>query len=39
MCSIINNTFSRSLVSEKVLEKLPASCKYSDHGCQVYLFL
>ncbi|XP_023340463.1 E3 ubiquitin-protein ligase DIS1 isoform X2 [Eurytemora carolleeae] len=25
----------RSLVSEKVLEKLPASCKYSDHGCQI----
>lgn len=27
----------RSLVSEKVLEKLPASCKYADHGCQVEL--
>ena len=28
-------TVFRSLVSEKVLEKLPASCKYADHGCQV----
>jgi hypothetical protein len=25
----------RSLVSEKVLEQLPTSCKYVDHGCQV----
>jgi E3 ubiquitin-protein ligase SIAH1 len=25
----------RSLVSEKVLEQLPTSCKYADHGCQV----
>ena len=25
----------RSLVSEKVLEKLPASCKYVDNGCEV----
>jgi len=27
----------RSLVSEKVLEKLPAPCKYSDTGCEVEL--
>jgi len=25
----------RSLVSEKMLEKLPCVCKYSDHGCEV----
>jgi hypothetical protein len=25
----------RSLVSEKVLEQLPTSCKYADHGCLV----
>jgi hypothetical protein len=25
----------RSLVSEKVLEQLPTSCKYADHGCEV----
>eukprot|EP00088_Acartia_fossae_P053400 TRINITY_DN6079_c0_g1_i1.p1 TRINITY_DN6079_c0_g1~~TRINITY_DN6079_c0_g1_i1.p1 ORF type:complete len:377 (+),score=71.29 TRINITY_DN6079_c0_g1_i1:227-1357(+) len=25
----------RSLVSEKVLEKLPSPCKYSDSGCQI----
>jgi len=25
----------RSLVSEKVLEKLPASCKYVDNGCEI----
>jgi len=25
----------RSLVSEKVLEKLPASCQFSDNGCEV----
>jgi len=27
----------RSLVSEKVLEKLPTPCKYSDSGCEVEL--
>jgi len=27
----------RSLVSEKMLEKIPTSCKFSDHGCQVEL--
>jgi len=27
----------RSLVSEKVLEKLPAPCKFSDAGCQIEL--
>jgi len=27
----------RSLVSEKMLEKLPSSCKYADDGCQVEL--
>jgi len=25
----------RSLVSEKMLEKLPCMCKFADHGCQV----
>ena len=25
----------RSLVSEKMLEKLPAVCKFADNGCQV----
>jgi len=27
----------RSLVSEKMLEKLPTTCKFNDHGCQVEL--
>lgn len=27
----------RSLVSEKMLEKIPTSCKFNDHGCQVEL--
>ena len=27
----------RSLVSEKMLEKLPCVCKFADNGCQVEL--
>jgi len=27
----------RSLISEKMLEKLPCVCKYTDHGCNVEL--
>ena len=29
----------RSLISEKMLEKLPCVCKYTDHGCNVSLAL
>ena len=29
----------RSLVSEKMLEKLPAVCKFADNGCQVPIML
>ena len=31
--------YVRSLVSEKVLEKLPASCIFADNGCEVDTFL